>query len=554
MRSKTQLVITFFVSFFILGQGFFLATPLRASELSDAIMLRIEFDEGSVWGDTGDARLIKVFDFYERRGYAPVFVGDAGVNPKGKALVEALKACAIDGLTPADYKADELAAKLGVNDITGLADLEIQLAKALIAYGHDLSAGRLKPHKVNRELYIYPEGPGPAQLLRGADVAQDLTGYLDDLAPASPNYARLKQKLAVFRKTVAQGGWIEVPSGDTLKPGMRQKRVRVLRQRLLQSGHLQAQNNPVDLETDGDLFDAALSEAVKVFQFRHGLTRDGAVGPNTLKALNVSARDRVKTMELNMERRRWMDDDLGEKYVFVNLADFWLKVVDGRHTIHTAPVVVGKTFHRTPVFSKEMKYIVFNPFWNVPRSIAVNEYLPKLRRDPGALLKQNIKLISNSGVIDPYSVDWNALSSNRFPYRLRQDSGKRNALGLVKFLFPNKHNVYIHDTPSKSLFSRTVRSFSHGCIRVKNPHDLAVILLKNQANWSEAKIKSSIASGKRRIVRLENPIPVHITYLTSWVNKDGTVYFRNDIYGRDKRLAKALQSSRVLVQTTQIEN
>ncbi len=539
---------------FILVAGLFAAPRAFASELGDAIMLRIEFDEGSVWGDTGDARLIKVFEFYEHRQYEPIFVNEDGVNAKGKALVAALKDCASDGLTPADYQTSELEAKLGVSDITGLADLEIRLAKAMIAYGHDLSSGRLKPHKVDRELYIYPEGPGPAALLRGAVVADDLTAYLADLAPASPNYARLKQKLAEFRKIAAAGGWVHVPEGETLKPGMRNERVKILRQRLLQSGHLKAEDVPADVEQNADLFDPALSRAVKIFQFRYGLDQDGAVGPKTLKALNVPVVERVKTMELNMERRRWMDDDLGEKYVFVNLADFWLKVVDGRHTIHTAPVVVGKTFHRTPVFSKDMKYIVFNPFWNVPRSIAVNEYLPKLRRDPGALLRQNIKLVSSSGVIDPYSIDWNSVSSKRFPFRLRQDSGKRNALGLLKFLFPNKHNVYIHDTPSKSLFSRTVRSFSHGCIRVKNPRDLAVVLLKGQGGWNEKKIKAAIASGKRRIVRLEDPIPVHITYLTSWVNKDGTVYFRNDIYGRDKRLAKALQSSRILVQTSQNEN
>ena len=552
MRFKAYPLLAVFG--FILVAGVFLSPRAFASALSDAIMLRIEFDEGSVWGDTGDARLVKVFEFYEQRQYEPIFVGPDGVNAKGRALVAALKDCASDGLTPADYQTGELEARLGASDITALADLEIRLAKTLIAYGHDLSSGRLKPHKVDRELYIYPEGPGPAALLRGAVVADDLSAYLTDLAPASPNYARLKQKLAEFRKMAASGGWVHVPEGKTLKPGMRDERVRILRQRLLQSGHLKASDIQGLEDKDADLFDKVLSNAVKVFQFRYGLTQDGAVGPKTLEALNVPVSERVKTMELNMERRRWMDDDLGEKYVFVNLADFWLKVVDGRHTIHTAPVVVGKTFHRTPVFSKDMKYIVLNPYWNVPRSIAVNEYLPKLRRDPGALLRQNIKLVSSSGTVDPYSIDWNSISSKRFPFRLRQDSGNRNALGRLKFLFPNKHNVYIHDTPSKSLFARTVRSFSHGCVRVKNPRDLAVVLLKGQGNWTRAKIDAAIASGKRRIVRLENPIPVHITYLTSWVNKDGTVYFRDDIYGRDKRLAKALQSSRLLVQTSQNAN
>ncbi|HHI82207.1 MAG TPA: peptidoglycan-binding protein, partial [Rhizobiales bacterium] len=203
----------------------------------------------------------------------------------------------------------------------------------------------------------------------------------------------------------------------------------------------------------------------------------------------------------------------------------------------TARVVVGKPFHRTPVFSDMMEYIVINPYWNVPPSIANKEFLPKLRRDPGALARMNIRIIAASGEVNPYSVNWNAMS--RIPYRLRQDTGGRNALGRLKFIFPNPYNVYIHDTPSKSLFKRSSRYFSHGCMRVQNPVSLAAVLLGPQG-WNAARIKARITGGKRQIVRLKKKIPVHVTYLTAWVNKDGTVNFRKDIYGRDRRLAKAL--------------
>ncbi|HHK74879.1 MAG TPA: peptidoglycan-binding protein [Rhizobiales bacterium] len=507
------------------------------SPLSEAIALRIEQDSGA---ETGDARLLKLYEFYDLNNFAPIWVGQDGVNAKGRALVDHILGSEVHGLTPSDYGARLLKGALDATGIEALAGLEVRLSKALLSYGHDLSAGRLKPNKVDREVYIYPQGPDVGALLRGAAVATDMTAYLDDLAPHSPNYARLKSKLAEYRKIAARGGWTPVPKGETLKPGMSDERVIILRKRLVESDH-----HPGTAPADERLFDEQLAEAVKLFQFRHGLTPDGVVGPRTLKALNVPASARVEQMVLNMERRRWMEDDLGERYIFVNLADFFLKVVDRGKTIHTALVVVGKTYHRTPVFSKDMKYLVFNPYWNVPRSIAVKEILPKERNNPGWINRQNIRVVSASGkVIDPYMIDWASATARNFPYRFRQDSGRRNALGRVKFMFPNKFNIYLHDTPSKSLFKRTVRSFSHGCVRVQNPLDLAAVLLGWQG-WSRKQIDAVVAAGKRRIVRLKTPIPVHITYLTAWVNKDGSVHFRDDIYGRDKRLEKALKRSHV---------
>ena len=337
--------------------------------------------------------------------------------------------------------------------------------------------------------------------------------------PQTPRYDRLKAKLAEYRTIAAAGGWPLIPAGKVMKPGDDNPRVPGLIRMLKITGDLDGTH----ITADG-LYDDALVAAVKRFQLRHGRQDDGVIGPSTLKALQVPIDQRIKQIVLNLERRRWMQDDLGKRYVFVNQADQILKVVDekdGREkTVHTARVVVGKPYHRTPVFSNTMKFIVINPYWNIPSSIANKEYLPKLRRNPGALARENIRLLSAGGKqVNPLSINWSAIK--RIPYRLRQDTGARNALGRIKFMFPNKFNVYIHDTPSKSLFARASRYFSHGCMRLQYPDQLATVLLKEQG-WSTKRINNQIASGKRRIVNLKKHIPVHVTYLTSWANKGAT--------------------------------
>ncbi len=278
------------------------------------------------------------------------------------------------------------------------------------------------------------------------------------------------------------------------------------------------------------------------FQERNGLNADGVIGPDTLEAVNVPVSTRVTQLAINLERRRWMTDEPGKFFVSVNLADQALKVVEMRDdrekTIHTARLIVGKPYHDTPVFTGQMSYVVFNPYWNVPSSIANKEYLPKLRQNPGALQSLNIRIFAAGGAeVNPFSVNWNGLS--RVPYSLRQDSGDKNALGRIKFIFPNKYNVYIHDTPTKSLFSKDKRFYSHGCMRVQYPRQLAEVILGPQG-WTTDMINQQIDSGQRKIVTLKQKIPVYVTYLTAWVDKDGTVNFRRDVYGRDKILAAAL--------------
>lgn len=490
-----------------------------------------------------DIHLPALADYYSDPANPELWVADSRPTAKAATMVDILKTAHLDVLDPDDYNAGTLENLLAATLVPDLAAFEVGLSFALLDYTRHLAAGRVEPSKINSELQIFPEAPDPMAVLRGVADAPDIVAYATlGFEPKTPQYARLRTALAVFRQLAAVGGWPQVPAGPTLKQGMSDPvRVPILRERLQVAGFL------AEGAHAGDTYDGALMEALKVFQDRHGLEVDGAVGPNTLAELNVSVEERVRQIELNMERRRWMHDKPGDFYVFVNLADQFLKVVerqgDREKTIHTALTVVGKKYHRTPVFSEEMKYVVINPSWNVPFSIATKEYLPKLRKDPGVLAAQNIRLILGGRDVNPYAVDWHAVTPKTFRWRLQQRPGPRNALGRIKFMFPNKFNVYIHDTPSKGLFSQASRAFSHGCVRVQHPFDLAEILLGRQG-MSRAQIEAIRKTGAERIVRLKQPVPVHINYLTAWVNKDGTVHFRRDVYGRDARLDKALRDVR----------
>ncbi|HLB80449.1 MAG TPA: L,D-transpeptidase family protein [Dongiaceae bacterium] len=519
------------------------AAPVAAApDMAAALRLRLDVGAAATDSDVGDRDLVAVRRFYAERGFQPVWVDSTGATARAKAIVDAIEGAAVDGLDPADYDAAAIAERLGAVTPEDRVDLEVRLSRALVQFANDLHAGRVVPGEIDSGLFVYPQRIDAIELLSAAVAAPDVGAYLAGLAPSSPEYLRLKQALADYSARAAAGGWSRFPEGETLKPGMRGERVPLLRRRLVEAGDLPP------AEAESDLFDAPLEDAVRRFQRRHGLTPDGAVGRMTTAALNVPLAARIDQMLLNMERRRWMPRDLGTRYVFVNMADFELKVVDGPKTVHDDRVVVGTPYQQTPEFSEMMTYIVVNPYWNIPPSIAGKEMLPKIRKDVGYLARNRIEVLSDwseSGrPVDPATIDWSRLSARHFPYKLRQQPGGDNALGRLKFMFPNRFNIYLHDTPARALFERTVRSFSHGCIRVQHPVDLAAVLLDGADGWTKDRIEAAIATGKRQVISLPRPLPVHLTYLTAWVNKDGTVNFRDDIYGRDASLARALGESR----------
>jgi len=331
-----------------------------------------------------------------------------------------------------------------------------------------------------------------------------------------------------------------IPDGF-LRLGDRGGPVAALRERL----RLEDDLGPADA-ADADLFDEPLEHAVTKFQRRHGLTADGVVSPATRAELNVRVERRVEQLELNLERWRWLPKDLGRRHIIVNIAAYELEVVEDEMVVLAMRVVVGRPFNRTPVLSDTMRYIVLNPYWHVPQSIAAAELLPKVRRDPTYLARYKVRVFPNSGPdapeVDPTMVDWSAVTPSHFAFRLRQDPGPLNALGRVKFMFLNKFNVYLHDTPARPLFEESQRDFSHGCIRIQQPIELAAYLLRQDPRWSRDALVRALGDAVDQSVPLPEPMPIHLLYWTAWADGDGTIEFRRDIHGRDAPLLTALRA------------
>jgi len=379
--------------------------------------------------------------------------------------------------------------------------------------------------------------------LRQTDVykalqSHNISKYIDDLRPRHYYYHRMKEVLSFYRQIKAKGGWNLVPPGPVLKPGMTDSRLVQIRNRLLVTEDINSYK-----PEDQNYFDDKLKSGVKVFQKRHGLNADGIVGEGTLEALNVSVQQRIDQLRVNLERARWMLHNLPAEYLVVNIAGFRAFLVKNSRPLWTSKVVVGKTFRQTPVFRADLKYIVFNPTWTVPPVILKNDYLPAVKEDPQFLRNQNIRVLNQAGeIISQDTIDWSKYTAENFPYLLRQDPGPENALGQVKFLFPNKHSVYLHDTPNKSLFQKETRTFSSGCIRIQNPLELADLLLQNQDNWNKEEISKVVRSGYTTKVDLKKHVPVLILYWTAGLDDEGKIEFMPDVYERDSRVLRELDS------------
>ncbi len=405
-----------------------------------------------------------------------------------------------------------------------------------------------------------------------ATAASAGSSALDRPRPRRLEYRRLRTALERYRHIASTGGWARVPDGPVVHPGDRVPRayLTMLASRLEAEGDLAPGAAPPPAPrpavaqalppAGGPAADAAapaeaevvygpdLAGAVRRFQGRLGLEVDGNVGSRTLEAMNVPALERIRQIELNMERWRSLPVELAPRRLEVNIPAFMLRVVDDGHTVATMKVVVGTTHAATPAFNEDMTYVVLNPYWNVPRSIMRHEIAPAAARDPGYLPSHRYEVVDGWGGkgarrVDPASIDWASVAAGgSFRYRVRQLPGPGNALGRIKFMLPNSYNVYLHDTPSESLFDRAQRSFSHGCVRVQHPLDLARWVFRDDPAWPPDRLASAVASGRRKWIVLPQPIPVYLLYRTAWVDGDGTTHFRNDLYGRDRKLARALDS------------
>ncbi|MDH3668431.1 MAG: L,D-transpeptidase family protein [Paracoccaceae bacterium] len=497
--------------------------------------------------------------FYESHAYQPLWLSKKGKATKAaEALITWAENADAHGLPAARYATEALRERLESarsGDPAGAAALEMALTRLFLTYGSDLSSGLIEPRSANRSINVKPRRPVPEELLASAAEASDMSTFLNSLAPNDPSYARLVAVYAEMRQIAASGDWGPlVPKGKTLRPGDRSARVPELRERLVATGDLapeervatgEVMNDATAPVSDPMVFDAALEAAVRRFQERHGLNTDGAVGPMTLAAVNTSAAERAKQVAVNLERMRWLNYDLGARHIFINTAAFTMVMMENGETRFATRAVVGKSArkYQTPEFIDELEYIVVNPYWNVPYSIASEEILPELQKNPFHLADNNMELLGTD--LPASQIDWSQVTRGSFPGRIRQRPGAGNALGNVKFLFPNPYSIYMHDTPSRRLFARDRRAYSHGCVRLQDPIGFAHTLLSLQYADPVGTYDHLRSKNGEQWVTLDEKIPVYVSYRTTWQGDDGVYQFRADVYRRDRDVAAALAQAGV---------
>ena len=455
-----------------------------------------------------------------------------GLTPQGESLYQVLLESEGEGLIPSLYHVGRIENLLQSGDLaTHQAEIMALLYDGGLTYIRDIVQGMPEIKRKDPDWLLKGRAINVSDAMVEALQSEDIKAQLAMLAPQYPEYQNLKRALAAFKSREAELEPIVVAAGPTIKAGMSGARVIQMRDRLNYLGY-DAGN--------ADSYDAKMVEALKAFQRTHLLEPDGAAGQKTITELNRSNDERVKQIQINLERWRWMPETMGEHYVAVDIPGFRYSVVKDGEEVLTAKTIVGRDARKTPVFMSPMSYIVFSPYWHVPRSMAVKDFLPRLKRDPYALNRSKIRIFRGGQEVDPGSVDWSQYSSNNFPFQLRQDPGDYNSLGRVKFMFPNEHAIYLHDTPSKSLFNRTSRDFSSGCVRIENPEELAEYFL-GELGWDQNRISSAFSRSSEAHVSLakDKKIPVYTLYMTTRVEGD-SISFRADIYSKDKVLIDAL--------------
>ena len=494
--------------------------------------------------------------FYTQRSGAPAWVNHKQPTEKATEAIKILHTATEHAFDPAGYGETELYAlyeeiqklERDTPDIQRrLAEFDVRLTAALLAMGRDVAVGRTSPKLINAKWNSRRAVPDFAATLNAA-IDGDLDSWMEKVRPQHPEYVALQKALADVRGQQAKGGWPQVKA-SSLKPGDSNPAVIALRQRLAASGHLAG-----DAATStSPLVDNEVVAAVKSFQELHAVKATGIVDAPTLAAMNVPIEKRLQQIEINLERWRWMPDDFGAHHFMVNVPYFHLLARQDNKTVMDIRVVVGKVGNETPLFSDEMESVVFSPYWNIPDSIAQNETAPAMARDPAYLAKQNIEILRTSGgkmeAVSASDVDWDNASELR-GLAFRQRPGSSNALGNVKFLFPNEHNVYLHDTPADSLFGRPTRAFSHGCMRVEEPEKLAEYVLKGYPEWTPERMQAAMHSGVEKHVKLTEKIPVHVVYFTAWVDEKGGLHFQPDVYGYDGKQAAGQSPSPGVRRTT----
>ena len=544
LRRTARVTVFVLLAFLVATVGPATAATPGADEIRDAIRQRVEHLRQAQRLEINGARIAAVRfvpALYGQREFRPLWTDAGHIDALFGEIVRSKE----HGLDPDDFHDRELQQmrqRLGGGGAVkagDFADFDILLTDSLARLGYQLFWGKVDPEQLDASWNFQRPllDTDPVALVERSFEAGQVGALLRSLELDHPVYQRLKAGLAGYRALQDSGGWLDLPEGPALKPGMRESRVSALRRRLEAEG--MATGSP---PSDPQVYDPALTAAVESFQARYGLEQDAVVGKQTLAELNVPIEARIEQIRVNLERARWILRNLGGDFVVVNIAGFRTYLVRGGEVVWQARSIVGRPYRKTPVFRDQISYLEINPTWTVPPGILRKDILPKARKDPSYLRRQNFRVVDGNGrSVDPASLDWANLSARGFPYQIVQQPGPENALGLVKFMFPNKYLVYLHDTPSRALFERSERTFSSGCIRVETPFDLAERLLAGDPGWNRERIDALVASGKTQRVNLPAPLPVLLLYWT--VETDGDVIrFRRDIYERDGSILKALNA------------
>ena len=478
---------------------------------------------------------------YKKRSYSPVWLNEESITQ----LLDILKTLEADGLDPEDYHyhilltlRERLWETGGTDDLLS-AEFDILLTDSLVRLGYHLKLGKVDPVVLDSQ-WNMDTTIGSLDMILGLASAietGDVDSMVERLRPQFYIYANLKSALARYRKIADEGGWMPIMEGSTIKPGMSDRRVLEIRRRLQVTEDLSL-NEPATIE-----YDDILAEAVKKFQYRHGLKQDGLAGQETVQTMNIPVQDKISKIKVNLERARWVLHDLPDEFVLADIAGFTVNYYRNGQVIWNTRAQVGRPFRKTPLFRSQIRYLVMNPTWTVPPTILNEDILPKVHQDISYLKRKHLRVLDFNGqAVDETTIDWSLYPAKKFPYMLRQDPGPHGALGRIKFMFPNEHSVYLHDTPYRSLFDNTARAFSSGCIRLEKPYELAELLLKDPVRWNHARITDTIDSLNTVSVSLPEPVTVILFYWTAGVDSADNVVFKPDIYDRDKSIEKGLAS------------
>jgi len=480
-------------------------------------------------------------EFYKGRNYKAIWTGTFGKSSqRRKAFLQALSNATAHGLPikrydPAVIKAKLKASKMGRS--RGL--VEVEMSRMFLQYAGDMRSGALIPHKIDSGIVRKIARWDRLQTLVAFEKSSP-RGFFKQLLPKTPEYARLMKEKLKLEKLLGKSGYGAKVGAASLKPGSTGEHVVAMRNRLIAMGYLR--------RSAAKSYDSNMKKAVQLFQLDNGLPTDGVAGKATMAEINKSATYRLQSIIVAMERERWLNQPRGKRHVLVNLTDFSVKIIDSGKATFFSRTVVGKNVsdRRSPEFSDVIEFLVINPTWNVPRSIAIKEYLPMLKRNKNAV--GHLRLVDSRGrTVSRSAINFSKYNARTFPFNMKQPPSRGNALGLVKFMFPNKYNIYLHDTPSKSLFNRDVRTFSHGCIRVHKPFDFAYALLAKQTPNPQDFFQAKLKTGVESRVNLKAPVPVHLIYRTAISKPKGGMEYRRDVYGRDAKIFNALIKAGVVL-------